>query len=91
MNLFEISTGHVYATEQDETTVNAWGQHLVTGTLFDTVEGTVQAGAIATCNLPVSVAELVAGVAAERLGGQVRGQLNLPAELMPIPAGQLFA
>lgn len=31
--------------------VDAWGQHKVVGTLFDVIDGTVQVGALLSCNV----------------------------------------
>ena len=66
-----MNSGHVFVTLQHEPRCNAWGQYVVTGALFDTVDGTVQPGAVATCNLPASVRDIVAGVAADRLNSRI--------------------
>jgi hypothetical protein len=60
---YVIDGGYVYLTEQDEPRCNAFGQYVVSGALFDTVAGTVQAPAVATCNMSTSVADVIAGVA----------------------------
>jgi hypothetical protein len=49
--------------------VDAWGQHKVSGTLFDLESGVVQRDAIAWCNLPAPEAEIVAG-AFQRVKGR---------------------
>lgn len=63
VNAYELSNGYVFVTLQDEPRVNAWGIYNVDGVLFDTVDGTVQTGKVATCNLPSTVGGIVAGVA----------------------------
>jgi len=65
MQAFGLSSGHVFVTLQDVPRVDAWGGYRVVGALFDTVDGTVQPDAICTCNMPTSVRDAVAGVAAQ--------------------------
>lgn len=40
---------------------DAWGQHKVSGTLFDLETGEIQRNAICWCNMAVSEAEIVYG------------------------------
>lgn len=65
MNAYVFDSGYVFVTLQDQPRVNAFGLRCVDGAVFDTVDGTVQAGRVATCNLPCTVLELVAGVGAQ--------------------------
>lgn len=60
MRLYEFSGGYVFAATADPY-CNAWGQYVVVGTVFDTVDGTVQPGRVAECNIPANEPQIVAG------------------------------
>jgi hypothetical protein len=47
MKLYEIANGYVFAVCRDGR-VDAWGERVVAGTLFDTVDGAVQTNAFLT-------------------------------------------
>lgn len=49
--MFEISGGHWFAANPDATFTDAFGEERTLGTLFDTVEGTVQPQAHVTSNI----------------------------------------
>lgn len=66
LDLIELPAGFVFARTDSYT--DAWGHRKVCGTMFDTVHGSVQAGAIAWCNMPADDETILRGALAEALG-----------------------
>ena len=66
MKLYELGGGYVFAFDYDY--IDAWGGHCVTGTLFDTVDGTVQPNRLAWGPEWASVSNIVYGAARVALG-----------------------
>lgn len=76
MRLYEFSGGYVFAA-LDPPCCNAWGQYVATGTIFDTVEGTVQTGKVAVCNLPADERDIVAGAGLGAGYGRIISELRV--------------